>query len=408
MPLVLDAGALIEAAAEHGMHLPRDYRPCYVRFKPGTRCLVAYGKPESRGAPLFYASAFGRGSAKLAKALERRSVGTESGPGRIVISGSAVEVCVFPNDDHLKALIALENPGKKKDVLAKMFAREMPELDATLERLAYKPERRCVFKHVAGNGSTSVIKAYTRTGFGAARDRARHFCASPRIEGAQRLLGANERYRLLAMSWLPGRSLADELRGESPDTAHFRRAGEMLALVHSSDPAGLPLWCAAAASNRLDEVADVMAVLHPDEAARTRSLARRVSAAIARSDERVTLHGDFHTRQAVFEDDRSGIIDFDEALDGPAALDLGFFSSRVRMNAARAEVSEAVASSVEEALLDGYASRRPLPSAQSLGAHTAFAFLAVAHEPFRRHRANWPREISEILDRVEHSLTAMA
>ncbi len=408
LALVLDAQALAAAARAHGLQLPDDFAPCYVRFKPGTRCLVGYGPRNVPGPPRFYASALERGSQKLVKALERRVVDTETGPGRIVMSEAAVEVCTFPNDDHLKSLITLSDTEERMDVMDRLLGREDPRGNSELQLIAYKPERRCVFKYTSDDGAAAVIKAYEKIGFAAARARVRHFCSKPRLPGAQRFLGADERRRLLAMNWLPGQSLDEEIRSASPDICHFHRAGALVSRLHESEPNGLPEWNHHDASAHLVEVAKVLTVLLPEEASRAANLAVRVSAALSENQsESVVLHGDFHTRQVVFERDTAALIDFDEALMGPAAMDLGYCISSLQMNAARNEISRETASSAAAALLEGYAPNRPLPPARSIRAFSALALLNVAHEPFRRHRPDWPSEISTILDEVERLLGAL-
>lgn len=408
LALVLDAQALATAARAHGLQLPDDCAPCYVRFKPGTRCLVGYGPRNFRGPPRFYASALERGSQKLVKALERRVVDTEAGPGRIVMSDAAVEVCTFPNDDHLKSLIALSDTEKRMDVTDRLLGREDARGNSELQLIAYKPERRCVFKYTLDDGTAAVIKAYEKIGFAAARARARHFCSKPGIPGAQRLLGADERRRLLAMNWLTGQSLDEVIRSESPDMCRFHRAGALISTLHDSEPDGLPEWNHRDATAHLVEVANVLAVLLPEEGSRAANLAVRVSAALSEDEaESVVLHGDFHTRQVLFEGDTAALIDFDEALIGPAAMDLGYCISRLHMDAARREISRETASSAAAALLEGYAPNHPLPPARSIRAFTALALLDVAHEPFRRHRPDWPSEISTILDEVERLLGAL-
>ncbi|HEX2723016.1 MAG TPA: phosphotransferase, partial [Gemmatimonadaceae bacterium] len=122
----------------------------------------------------------------------------------------------------------------------------------------------------------------------------------------------------------------------------------------------------------------------------------------------VVLHGDFHPRQVIDDGEKAALIDFDESLVGPAAVDLGRFISELHMNVARGEISEVAAESAADALVEGYSGTRAAPSASSIRNFTALALLNLAHEPFRRHHREWPTEISAILDSVERLLEAGA
>lgn len=407
--LVFDSDALAARARLQGLVLPDGCTPSYVRFKAGTRCLVGYGEARCGGPPLFYASAFAPGSAKLVKAMKRPVAHSDRGPGRIVLGDEAVELCVFPNDDHLHVLIPLANPEGRGGILAGLLPDGGWDGGAEAKTLAYKPERRCVIRFTSADGSVALIKAYEENGFGPALASARKFCDTPVAHGRQRLLGVDARRRLIAMSWLPGRSLAEQLRVPAPALDHVEKSGALLADLHHSSYDGLAAWNEAPATARLIEIVGGLDVLCPDEAARARALAKRVSESLATDHgPAVALHGDFHPRQVLIDGEAMSLIDFDEGMSGPAGVDVGTFISWLHMNVIRHQVSESVASDAATALLAGYSGRWPAPSVQSVRAFTALALLNVVHEPFRQHRAEWPAEISAVLDRVERVMGAVA
>ena len=407
--LVFDSDALAAKARLQGLMLPDGCAPSYVRFKAGTRCLVGYGEARCGGPPLFYASAFASGSAKLVKAMKRPVAHSDRGPGRIVLGDEAVEVCVFPNDDHLHVLIPLADPVSRGGILAGLLPDGGWDGGTEAKTLAYKPERRCVIKFTSANGSVGLIKAYEENGFDPALANARQFCDTSESIGRQRLLGVDARRRLIAMSWLPGRSLAEQLRVPVPAMDHVEKSGALLAGLHHPPHDGLPAWSEVAATARLIEIVGGLDVLCPDEAARARALAQRVSESLATDHgATVTLHGDFHPRQVLIDGEAMSLIDFDEAMSGPAAVDVGTFISRLHMNAIRHEISESVASDGAEALLAGYSRTCLAPSQRSVRAFTALALLNVVHEPFRQHRAEWPAEISAVLDRVGRVMDSAA
>lgn len=399
---VFDPPALAAAASLHGLRLPLGCAPSYVRFKPGTSCLVGYASAESNQPPLFYATAFQRNSRKLLKANERRTVPSERGPGRIVLAAEATEVCVFPNDDHVQALIPLADPERRRKIIRHLL-RDRKRADTIDARtIAYKPERRCVMRITAGDGSTVLLKAYARGAFEPAYARARHFCSVPRIQGLQRLIGVDERRRLLAMEWLPGGSLMDLLQQPESAATCLKSAGALLADLHASPPDSLPSWTPWTAARELGETVEALAAVLPEESERAAELARRVLLAVAgESPDRVALHGDFDPRQVVVDGESVAFVDLDEAVVGPPGLDVGTFIARLHISAARQELGAEVAADAWAALLAGYATKRPAPCSRSIRAFTALAFLKIAHEPFRTCRREWPAEISAVLDSAE-------
>lgn len=404
---VFDAPALAAAASGQGLRLPEGCAPSYVRFKAGTSCLVAYAAAESNEPPLFYATAFQRNSRKLLKATERRTLHSERGPGRIVLGAEAIEVCVFPNDDHVQVLVPLADPERRRKIIRHLL-RNRKGVHATDARtIAYKPERRCVMRITAGDGSTALLKAYAKSAFEPAYTRARHFCSVPRIRGLQRLIGVDERRRLLAMDWLPGRALVDLLRYPESAATQVKSAGALLADLHASPPDSLAKWTPWTAERELREIMGALAALLPEESERAAELAGRVLLAVAaESSVPVALHGDFDPRQVVADGESVAFVDLDEAVAGPAALDLGTFIARLHISAATQQVSKAAADDAAATLLAGYAAKRSPPSSPSVRAFTALAFLKIAHEPFRSYRRDWPAEISAVLDSAERVFAA--
>jgi Ser/Thr protein kinase RdoA (MazF antagonist) len=81
----------------------------------------------------------------------------------------------------------------------------------------------------------------------------------------------------------------------------------------------------------------------------------------------VALHGDANLRNAILDGGRITLIDFEDTSAGPAAADLGQLLARLRANPA---------AEAERALLEGYASVRPVPGEAALRWHTATSTLA--------------------------------
>ena len=160
---------------------------------------------------------------------------------------------------------------------------------------------------------------------------------------------------VLVMSWLPGRELDD------PDVDGARALGEAMATLHDhaarwSVPAG------AALPDVDDPIHEMNAVVAADRSVTTADQRAvfaathdRVAALIAelRADPSmpiVPIHADLHGRNVKWFRKRIAVFDFDDACTGTPVHDLAISLYYLRDD-----------DPIEHALLDGYASVRPLP-----------------------------------------------
>ena len=95
----------------------------------------------------------------------------------------------------------------------------------------------------------------------------------------------------------------------------------------------------------------------------------------------VYLHGDANLRNAICDDDRVTLIDFEDASAGPAAADLGQLLARLRVARVIGRLSPTSEDALAAALLDGYAEIQATPTARSLRWHTGASVLARAVLP---------------------------
>lgn len=399
-----DAEALAGAAASYGLTLPPDAAVSYVRLKPSTACIVAYASARDSRHPRYYATAFRRDSAKLVKASQRKVVHTPQGPGRVVVDEHAIELCVFPNDDHIPVLIRLADAKARERLLRQIKPLKNRAIETAVTVLAYKPERRCVLAATPVEKRPIVIRAYEARGFGPALARAMHFADSD-AAGIQGLIGCDMHNRLLAMDWCEGVSLAAGLRDVLSSRTHSALAGGELASFHAGDPGALPEWRADGAVKRLEQTMKALGSLCPDLAPRAAALARDLARDVDTIEPgRATIHGDFDASQVLINGTAATIIDLDECSSGPPAIDIGNFVAKLKVSAARNEISESDAREAIDGLIGGYELRAPLPLAEDLRTATAMALFTMALEPFRRHRTAWPQEIEVILGMAERHL----
>jgi hypothetical protein len=405
LAVLLDPEAFVRTLRPHvpGADL-RGTSITYIRYKPGTNCLLTYRLETGGGPVTAYAKLYGRDAAvKLRKGREREQVSAPSplGPGHIVLKEISAVVALFPNDGKMSVLKELPDPAAWRRRLGRLFP-ERPDLwECGIRTLAYKPERRYVGQLVAGEEPRAVLKYYSGEGFAQADANAGGFRSRGPLRVARRI-GRSKRRRILAFEWLRGRLLSEAILDAEPDLEGFAAAGAALAELHAQDPGGLAESTRKREAERLLALADGIAFLHPSVEGRVRSLARRL-ALLFPEDSAVPgpVHGDFYARQVLMDGGKAALLDLDRAVRGDPAADLGRFLGHLERDALRGVVPPGRAETIGTALIEGYrrASRSPLPP--GVEPHMAAALLSLAPDPFRLREPEWPERIEAILERAE-------
>ena len=268
----------------------------------------------------------------------------------------------FPNDRRLERLPLLAGRSSALDRLVGRRA-------VTPKLVAYCAERSATAQCLDAGGRL-LAYAKVHVGDGAQRERRQ-------LERAERELGADDPHlrvpRLigaadaaLALEAVPGRRLDTLDRAELP--AALERLGAALATLHER--------CAVPERRferldreRLAKAVGVIARARPDAGP---AAARLLATLLEHTDEAagpaVCLHGDPGLRNALLENGRVALIDFEDASAGPAAADLG-------------RVSAALGPVAAEALLRGYATVRQPPGAHARRWHTAASVLVRSGLP---------------------------
>ena len=397
LAVVLDPDIFAEAVGA-----PMALRPVYVRYKPGTSCLVAYRLGgEETGVQVVATCYRPDARAKLNKTRQRPTVPGPWGPGRLVLDRPAVAVSFFPNDDELEVLPRMADAAERGRLLRKMFPKR-PELwSAAVRPLAYKPSRRFVAALWTGDGPQAVLKAYTGPGFEAARGTVRGARPGHVLRVARRLVGRSTRHRLLAWDWLPGRLLSEELSSPGFAPASVGPVGAALAELHAQKPGRLPPRTREREVAALHAAAAWIAAVCPVLGRRARGLAARLAQLLwERPEVRCPVHGDFYAKQVLLGDDGVSVLDFDEAGAGDPALDLGLFLAHLERGALRGAILAERVGLVRAALLDGYrAQAGAVPDGVDL--YTAAGLLQLSPHSFRNRDPDWPDRTAARLDRAE-------
>ncbi|RJK93754.1 phosphotransferase [Vallicoccus soli] len=242
---------------------------------------------------------------------------------------------------------------------------------------AHRPERRGVVGDADGTWTKVVRPGRSRAVEAAARAAAVPGVRVPEVLAADHARGT------VTTAALPGRALHDLLGDPGVPAvaveAACRATGAALAALHAA-----PLPEGAVAHGAAAELAVLEGWLaaareHGALAGSPGTGAVREALAAGRPGPPVRLHRDLHDKQVLVDGEGAvGVLDFDLAAAGEAALDLANLLEHLALRAAQGRCSPALAAACRAAVLDGY---RPDPGVlarlDAYAAATRLRLLAV-------------------------------
>jgi aminoglycoside phosphotransferase len=371
----------------------RRARATYVRYKPGTSCLVSYRVETTTGERIVHARAERDDAAGRLRRLAALADGpTSLGPGALVIPQRALAVMPFPTDRRLPALRTLADPVARR----RLFGASA----AALTVLAYKPERRLVAR--AGD---LVLRAYAADGWPAAATAANSIAragSSPVSAGELRVPAVRTiaaAHRTLALAWAPGRPLEDFLGAPEGHRAAAAVARALRALHACRSAHALPVRTGAGRAAALADAGRAADVAGRVVGRRALALAERLGAALAaRPPGSAVLHGDFSADQVLLDDRGAVLLDFDAAAIGHPVDDLASCLAELELRVVEGTLPRRRADAFGGALVEAYADGPPRE--RELALLTGAALLRRVAEPFRRRRPDWPAETDAVVERV--------
>jgi len=369
----------------------------YLRYKPGTSCVLGGRVDLPDGSADLIVTAYGADSAiKLDKTV------SDSPRGSVLYVDRAqgVVAALASADRDLPFLAALAHERTRRRALRRLLPSWTGRSSVRISTLSYKPMRRWVGLLTAPDASPVVLRAYRPADAERSAAGVRELMhAVPRTP---QLLGIDPQLGVLALTYLEGRPLDALLAEGRAGAGELEMVGRALAQLHGRGPTLLPNRTAADDLAAVQTAAEHIAVLLPELAAQAHELAtdlcrRLVRLPVARS----VVHGDFSADQVVV--DAAGhvaLLDLDRTGTGDPATDL----ASLWTSATTGSVSEdgsAIRQAMTSDLYSGYAQVRPLPPEESVRTHAAALLLRRVVEPFRLCRPDWP-------DRARRLLSAAA
>jgi aminoglycoside phosphotransferase (APT) family kinase protein len=399
---LLDADAFAHCLREH---LPErevgSAQPTYVRYKPGTSCVVAYRARIDGESRALYARAVAPDAEALGKlAKVRRHAATDStlGRGGLLVDELAIAVYALPVDRRMPSLRRLLDRRGRPRLMQRALERRPWMWAAGLEPLRWKPERRFVAR-LDSVGTGALVKLYAPGEFERALPGSRAF-KSGRTLRVPRELGSSRRHRLIVLEWLPGEPLDRRATGESFDPARCRAVGAALAELHAQEPRR-GMLAPSDEPGQLLAAVRATAVAGEEVEAHARRLATRLLPELERRGRTVPIHGDFSVDQILLDDQLVRLLDFDAAAVGDSQCDLGSFAADLEVRALEGSIDRARMEAMVEKLIGGYErSGGETPRGRALESRTAAAMLRRAPEPFRRRRDRWDELVCAIVERA--------
>ncbi len=369
----------------------------YIRYKPGVNALVAYDVVSNGQAVQVYAkTAAGDALDKLRPSDRRPPLDGPLGPGFGHDKSVPCGWWTFPNDSRIHALRDLASSESTQSLLRERFELE----DASLEAISYKPERRFVGRVIHDGKIRGLLKLYTRTGYTDAVRSAKYYQSGDRLRVAS--LIASARRGILGFSWLDGMDLRQALEQQSVTPDQLANIGSALSELHRQKPRGLLRRTHEQRAAKLQETAETIGRLLPDQARSANEIAAKLIQAIAESPEAFTpIHGDFYSRQILLQPKGTvGIIDLDEARRGSPAEDLGNFIAHLERDAIEGRLPANTVDDIAQPLLAGYISATGRNLSPRVDLYTAVSLFQLVHSPFRTRTPDWSQGMSALLDRA--------
>jgi Phosphotransferase enzyme family len=396
LALVLDGEHVAATLSEARPDLDvRAATATYVRYKPGTACIVAYRlQIADEEVAAYVRLQHPDGAAKLDKPVGRGDSPGPLGTGAVPLPGLSAMLYGASHDRRIAAMPALVDPARRPHLLERAVP-DCPELwNAAMHPLRWKPERRFVARLEGADGMTAVLKAF-------ATEHERHRQSAVALGGGGRprtpvLLGGSRRHAVLVNEWLPGVSLAD-----APSRDGAGLAGQAIAGLHRRSVSRLPIHGTERERHRLLTSAETIGLLDPSLGGDAQRLALDLAEALAPARP-APIHGDFSADQVLIHDDRAALVDLDESALGDPVSDLGGFVASLEYDVVLGTLTREAADALRCGLLVGYGGVAPGP----LATWAAAALLHRAPEPFRSRRPGWGELLPRLVARASELAAA--
>lgn len=314
----------------------------------------------------------GSAAALYAAALPRaRDCGALRG---VAIDPAIQTVCwIFPNDRAIDG-------GDALTADAAAICDAWPGQTMHVDIVGYNPERAVIARVTDAAGvARGYAKLYAPNDLAPARQAldwlARAVTATRSPLRVPRLLACDEARQMLVVDAVAGQHMGALTAADlAPALARLGTALSHLHALPRLAGGALPPHAGFDAA-ALRYAADVASWARPDLAERAQALAATLERTRPATVAPVPLHGDMNSRNWLVGANDVGLIDFDQAASGAAAIDLCGVLGWLRARTVAGDWTPAREAALAQAFSAGYAAVRPLPGARELQWHLAAALL---------------------------------
>ncbi|UCC80174.1 MAG: phosphotransferase [Candidatus Zixiibacteriota bacterium] len=261
-----------------------------------------------------------------------------SGYDCIILDDVRLIIPIFPFDPRLKSLKRLTRFGKKSDISGSLRAILGADVElAGCEVLGYRMEKRCVLRYTvnAQNGSFTrkkvVVKAFHSSRF----DKAVRILSELEKKGFNynspdgitipRILRSDGELTAIFMEDIPGLSL-HFLMDKAIFSQGCSAGGRALLKLHGIDTVDLKIYTISDELGNLRKLLELISNMYPEFADSFKSRFSDLSREIPEGSSKTVLsHRDFFDKQFLYSENRSALLDCDNAALADPALDAGNF-----------------------------------------------------------------------------------
>jgi len=372
----------------------------YVRYKPGTSCMVA-GEAKIDDEPTsYYAKGLSLESAHKIDKAHRRINGSSQGVPGLVLNDAPVAVYFFPEDRHLRILSRLVKAQSRKGLLQRNLKSRQDLWDVDLSTLRYKPERRYVAKMITPNGSAALLKVYAGKDYQSSQRGSKIVTSREHLRIADRI-GRSNRHKMVILEWLDGELLSEALKDPRFNLANLEHVAAALVELHEQRPPRLREANPTADVKALSSVAAYVAFLCPSLSDKIIPLTEGAISALSETKKHYySVHNDFSVDQILVENGHIGFIDLDLASRGDRFMDLSSFVANIEYSVLVGDPYAFSAGEISDTFLHAYQEYSGKRLRSNLNRKIAASLIRLAPQPFRYRLSNWPSLTERIIERA--------